>query len=191
MVDCDAEGCVSNSFSLEQCAPQPRRMVKIAMKRFPEEKVSDFKHVIYNELVENHNNGAQFVRPCRVVTEGGVKFGFQFNEKEDPDSKLPELYCGHIKKAKLQNEVQNPIFMRDLYKYYLRSCVELLGKYFEKVDKYTYMYDDEWPLFVSNEPLDEAQRRLRTMKTRARRATPYKRRRAKSMLSKPVTNFHA
>jgi len=49
----------------------------------------------------------------------------------------------------------------------MRACVELMSKYFEKKDKYTYIYD-EVPLFVANETLEEAENRLKGMKSRAR-----------------------
>jgi len=171
------DGCVvSNSIDIEpNYVPSPL-ITKIAMTPFPDDKILDFKHVIYNELVANHNNESSLVQPCHVIDNVVLRHGFRFNEKEDPEEKLPELYCGHIKKARLDLEVKTAVFVKDLYKYYLRSCLELLSKYFEKVDKFTYLYDENWPLFEANGSLDEAQRRIRNMKTRARRATPTARR---------------
>jgi len=43
-----------------------------------------------------------------------------------------------------------------------------MSKYFEKKDKYTYLYDDT-PLFVPNETLEEAELRLRGMSSRTRK----------------------
>jgi hypothetical protein len=43
-----------------------------------------------------------------------------------------------------------------------------MSKYFEKRDKYTFLYDDV-PLFVPNEGLEEAEIRLKSMKSRARK----------------------
>jgi len=50
----------------------------------------------------------------------------------------------------------------------LRASVELLSKYFEKRDKYTYLYEDV-PLFLPNGTLEQAEERIRNMKTRARK----------------------
>jgi hypothetical protein len=43
-----------------------------------------------------------------------------------------------------------------------------MSKYFEKKDKYTYLYDDT-PLFVPNESLEQAAVRIRGMATRSRK----------------------
>jgi len=142
------------------------------MESFPQEKVTDFKHIIYNLLVENHNSRDQnsFVRPCQLVDyDGEIRTGFCFNEELQPDKRLPEMYAQHIRKApKLELENQSSIFIQDLYKFYLRACVELLSKYFDKRGKYTYLYDDT-PLFVEGGSLEEAEARIKHMKTRARK----------------------
>jgi len=140
------------------------------MDRFPSEKVNDFKHVIYNMLVDNHNNPKinSFIRPCTIVEDGVIRTGFCFNEEENPDKKLPEMYAQHIRKARLDLENQQSVFIQDLYKFYLRACVELLSKYFEKRDKYTYLYEDI-PLFIPNSSLEEAEERIKNMKSRARK----------------------
>lgn len=88
---------------------------------------------------------------------------------EHPDKKLPELYAYHIRKARLDLEDQSSIFIQDLYKFYLRACLELLGKYFQKIDKYTFLYDDDTPLFVPGTSLKQAEERMRKMRTRARK----------------------
>jgi len=141
------------------------------MDAFPIEKTVDFKHVIYNLLVENNNNPnkSNFVQPCIAMEENGfIRDGFCFNEAENPEKKLPELYALHIRKARLEEEDINSVFVHDLYKFYLRASVELLSKYFEKRDKYTYLYEDV-PLFLQNGTLEEAEERIRNMKTRARK----------------------
>jgi len=140
------------------------------MESFVPEKVTDFKHVIYNLLVDNHNNPEKFsfVQPCAIKEKGITKIGFCFNEKENPDKKLPELYALHIRKARLDLEDSSSVFIQDLYKYYLRACVELLSKYFEKLDKYTYLYED-LQLFIPNGSLEEAEQRMKAMKTRSRK----------------------
>jgi len=148
-------------------AQYPQRQL---MQSFPPEKVNDFKHVIYNLLVENHNNPhkSNFIQPCTIEENNVVRTGFCFNENENPEKKLPELYAQHIRKARLEQEDISSVFVHDLYKFYLRASVELLSKYFEKRDKYTYLYEDT-PLFVPNGTLEQAEERIRNMKTRARK----------------------
>lgn len=121
-------------------------------------------------LVDHHNLPEKytFVRPCSVTDKGITKKGFCFNETEDPDKKIAEMYALHIRKSRLDLENYNSVFTRDLYKYYLRACVELLSKYFEKVDKYTYVYEDI-ELFVPYGEIDEAESRIKKMKTRGRK----------------------
>jgi len=140
------------------------------MASFPPESLQDFKHVLYNLLVENHNNpsASTFVQPCTMEEEGVIRQGFRFNSRQNPEKKLPELYAQHIRKARLDCEDHSSVFIQDLYKYYLRACVELLSKYFEKRDKYTYLYDDI-PLFMIGETLDQAEERIKTMRTRSRK----------------------
>jgi len=137
---------------------------------FPPESLQDFKHVLYNLLVEHHNNpsSSTFLQPCTLEEDGVIRHGFRCNATQNPEKKLPELYAQHIRKARLDCEDQSSVFIQDLYKYYLRACVELLSKYFEKRDKYTYLYDDI-PLFVPGESLEQAEERIKTMKTRARK----------------------
>jgi len=137
------------------------------MESFPLVKVNDFKKVIYNLLVDNHNapSSDSFVVPYAAGRRGG----FRFNPDLNPDKRLAELYALHIRKGRLDTENQNSVFIQDLYKFYLRACIELLSKYFEKIDKYTYMYDDI-PLFLANGSLADAEVRIKNMKTRARRA---------------------
>jgi len=140
------------------------------MEKFPLDKVSDFKHVIYNLLVDHHNDPAStpFVEPVTIVLDGEVRTGFRFPDPFNPDKKLPELYAQHIRRARLDLENQDSIFIQDLYKFYLRACLELLAKYFEKCDKYTFL-DDGVPLFVAGTSLKEAETRMKTMRTRARK----------------------
>lgn len=152
-------------------SPSPPRNEQMDM--FPPEKVGDFKHVIYNHLVENYNNASPdvvpFVEPVTINYEGQIRDGFRFNECQNPDKILPELYAQHIRRARLDLEDQNSVFIQDLYKFYLRACLELLGKYFEKIDKYTFLYDDGTPLFIPGAPLKDAEARIKSMRTRARK----------------------
>lgn len=136
--------------------------------------MSDLKHVIYNLLVDNYNNPSihSLVQPYTTKLNGVVRCGFAFNDRCDPDKKLAELYAQHIRKGRLEEQDYSNPFIQDLYKFYLRACVELLAKYFEKTsrDKYTFLYEeDEAPLFVPGGSLEEAEKRIRHMKTRARK----------------------
>jgi len=147
------------------------------MKGFPAEKTENFKHVIYNLLVESYNSNSAshcLVLPCTLNVSGMDRHGFKFNESLDPDKKLPELYALHIRHARLDLQDQDSVFIQDLYKFYLRYALELLGKYFEKApgnsgNKYTFLYDCDNPLFIAGEPLRVAEKRIRDMKTRARK----------------------
>jgi len=151
------------------------------MEKFTSSEIVDFKHVIYNLLVENHNDPAnnRLVVPYTredpsPSTKGRTisRTGFQFNVVLRPEKFVPELYAKHLRQAHLDNEDGSSILVQDLYKFYLRACTELMSKYFEKVDKWTYLYYlDGLPLFVPNEDLFEARNRLRKMKTRARMMT--------------------
>jgi len=154
--------------------PSPVHMEKEClrpkMEKFPLDKVSDFKHVIYNLLVDHHNDPSStpFVEPVSIMLEGEMRTGFRFPDMYNPDKKLPELYAQHIRRARLDLENQDSIFIQDLYKFYLRACLELLAKYFEKCDKYTFL-DDGVPLFVAGTSLKESETRMKTMRTRARK----------------------
>jgi len=90
------------------------------MDVFPPSGINDFKHVLYNLLVENHNSPltCSFLQPYSYVDEktGKKKEGFRFNSMENPDKKLPELYAHHIKKARLDWEDSSSVFIQDLYR---------------------------------------------------------------------------
>jgi len=160
----------SNIDVLPPPPPPPSSEKKPLMEKFPLDKVSDFKHVIYNLLVDHHNSPelVPFIEPVQIVLDGEVRSGFRFPEPYNPEKRLPELYAQHIRQARLDLENQDSIFIQDLYKFYLRAVLELLAKYFEKCDKYTFL-DDDAPLFVPNTCLKEAEARMKTMRTRARK----------------------
>jgi len=137
------------------------------MERFPLEGVNNFKHVIYNLLVDYHNthSSKSLVKPCQLKDrEGELREGFCFNESECPEKKIAELYAKYIRKTNIEIEDQSSVIIQDIYKFYLRACTELLSKYFQKVDKYTYLYDDS-PLFKPGGSLFEAEIRIKNMKS--------------------------
>lgn len=147
------------------------------MVPFPSERVDNFKHVIYNLLVEHYNgsNAKCLVSPCTVHVNGEPRCGFQFNKSADPNKSIPELYAVHARNARLDLANQDSIFIQDCYKFYLRSALELLGKYFIKstvnpaTAKYTFLYDKDVPLFIPGGSLQEADERIGAMKTRSRK----------------------
>jgi len=137
------------------------------MERFPLESVTNFKHVIYNLLVDYYNthSSKSLVKPCQFKDkEGETREGFCFNESECPEKKIAELYGKYIRKTDIEIEDQSSVIIQDIYKFYLRACTELLSKYFEKIDKYTYLYDD-LPLFKAGGSLFEAETRIKNMKS--------------------------
>jgi len=146
---------------------------KREMPKFSQDKVNDFKHVIYNLLVDGYNSGNPkncIVFPIDQESGGKVRDGFQFNEKLDTEKRIPELYGYHMRGSRLEDENQMSPFIQDLYKSYLRSALELLGKYFQKVDKYCFLYEDNLPLFVPGGTLSDAESRIKKMKSKSRKS---------------------
>eukprot|EP01119_Soliformovum_irregulare_P000624 TRINITY_DN10448_c0_g1_i1.p1 TRINITY_DN10448_c0_g1~~TRINITY_DN10448_c0_g1_i1.p1 ORF type:complete len:284 (-),score=69.58 TRINITY_DN10448_c0_g1_i1:110-961(-) len=143
------------------------------MTMFTSAQLTDFKHVIYNLLVEGFNSGwnpnTSLILELNMIVQGRRRTGFRFNPHLDPDKKMAELYAEHVKMARLDLENQTSIFIQDIYKYYLRACVELLGKYFQKVDKYRYLYKEDVPLFIVGGSLKEAEDRMRQLTSHNRK----------------------
>lgn len=121
-------------------------------------------------LVDNYNDPTKqtFVLPVRFMEEGVLRTGFKFNAAENPDKKIPELYAMHIRKSQLDKEDRSLVFVQDLYKFYYRASIELLSKYFERRDKYTFL-DEDVPLFIPGGSIQDAENRLKQIKTRARK----------------------
>lgn len=151
---------------------------RVRMEQFPREKVDNFKHVIYNLLVEHYNSDLPqhcLVSPCTVDVDGQLREGFQFNKNSNPDKGIPELYAVHARSARLDLQDPQSVFIQDCYKFYLRSALELLGKYFTKspslpaTAKYAFLYDEEVPLFIAGGSLPDATYRISHVKTRARK----------------------
>lgn len=143
----------------------------VVMEKFPPYQIVDFKHVIYNLLVDQHNNPdvPSFIVPIRIEgTDGTVRTGFRFETNQDPEKNLAKLYAKFVRKVDLERENLHSIVAQDLCKYYFRSTLELLAKYFEKKDKLTFL-DQDVPLFIAGGSLDEADLRLRNIKVRSRK----------------------
>lgn len=152
---------------------------KMFMKKFPEDQLLDLKHIVYNMLVDHYNGNASYAQPCTMEVKGVLRHGFRFvgNNDQQPEDFLPEFYALFIRNSRLDLAKFDQPLMQDLYKFYLRSFTDLLAKYFVKVDKYTFLYEGE-PLFIPGEKLAEAEERLSSMKSLAR----------KRALDKPSSN---
>jgi len=152
-----------------QMEPVPRAAHR--MKQFSAAQVSDWKHVLYNLLVESHNsdnNSGCLVCPVEVLHVGQKRQGFSFNPNLQPRKKIAELYAHHVRKETLEQQDPKSNFTEDLYKYYLRCAYQLMCKYFMKVGPFTYIYE-EVPLFIAGESLADAEDRLRNIDTKHRR----------------------
>jgi hypothetical protein len=80
----------------------------LLMESFPTEEVTDFKHLIYNLLVDyynstlqnnpNNNPAIKITSPCCITdATGKLRQGFRFMEKNNPEKRIPELYVQHLK----------------------------------------------------------------------------------------------
>jgi len=140
------------------------------MEKFPISQLVDFKHVIYNLLVDQYNDpsSTSLMISIREDKNGYVRTGFRFNVDQQPEKKLAELYAKHVRKVDLEKENLHNTVAQDLYKFYFRSSIELLAKYFEKRDKFTF-FDIDVPLFIGGEYLDDADDRLRNIRVRGRK----------------------
>lgn len=136
-------------------------------QKFPTHAISNMKYVLYNLMVDAYNNNsADGFLHCFTVKDGDVvKNGFRFNIAMDPGSRLAELYALYIRKKRLDLEDKRNAFTQDLYKYYKRSCVDMLCKYFEKKDKWTFLYMGE-ALFQPGDTLEVAQDRIKRLQVR-------------------------
>jgi len=153
----------------------PKISEKQIMDRIPSCQVTHWKHVIYNLLVDNHNDPVQskFCAPysVRFFNDQNVAYerlGFRFNLQQNPAKRLAELWAFHEKRKDLEQTNLAPVFKSDLYKFYLRACLDLLAKYFTKHDKYTFLYEDI-PLFVPNRSLEDALVRLKKLPAKSRK----------------------
>jgi len=157
------------SGDVPQMEPIPRASSR--MKSFSQAQVSDWKHVLYNLLVESHNSEdgtATLVSPVEVMHCGQRRQGFSFNPNMQPRKRIAELYAHHVRKETLSEQDPKSNFTEDLYKYYLRCAYQLMCKYFMKVGPFTYVYE-EVPLFIAGESLADAEDRLRNIDTKHRR----------------------
>jgi len=129
---------------------------------------------MYNLLVESYNNdpNESLVSFVEIQMDGQLRSGFQFNENFDPEKRIAELYSYHMRHGRLDLENQDSIFIQDLYKFYLRYALELLSKYFHRAPssfgKWVFLCD-KVALFLPGGSLQEAEDRIKKMKTRSRK----------------------
>jgi len=164
--------------SLEDISSHDDQEFRLRMEKIPmEDHIVQWKHVLYNLLVDSHNNPDNNTAFCRTFTSrkldeatGAVieRKGFSFNVKENPFKKLAELWALYLKKKDLRTSTLPEVFMADLYKSYTRSCLDLTATYFEKENKWTFLYY-EVPLFVPNESPQTAIARLRNLSSKHRK----------------------
>jgi len=136
----------------------------VPMEKFPEEKITNFKYCLYNLLVDAYNfpRSNSYIATCSVVQDGVTRHGFRITNFDVASKKLAELYSLHVRKGNLEQEDQSCILTKDLYKFYLRACFVLISKYFEKVDKVTFL-GNEVQFFVPGSSLQESEQRMKNM----------------------------
>jgi hypothetical protein len=140
---------------------------KLQMDKFDEDSITNFKQVLYNILVEQHNHPQNdpLIQQFQISDKhGNLKYGMAFNTNLFPEKALAELYSTHARRADLTKEDPSCIFIQDIYKFYYRACEQLLAKYFEKTEKYKWIYSSDLPLFVEGSTLEEADQRIKRIK---------------------------
>eukprot|EP01119_Soliformovum_irregulare_P008213 TRINITY_DN2130_c0_g1_i1.p1 TRINITY_DN2130_c0_g1~~TRINITY_DN2130_c0_g1_i1.p1 ORF type:complete len:263 (+),score=22.99 TRINITY_DN2130_c0_g1_i1:66-854(+) len=155
----------SNSSHLELTCSRSGDPEHKTMQKFLPSETADWKHVLYNLLVENHNQVDKntLLIPCQAMFKGKLCHGFHINSAIDSKKLLAELYAFHLKGIRLtETNVEEGI-----YKKYLRSALQLISKYFSNAGPGTYVYG-KVPLFVPNEAIQDAAVRLRSLDTRQR-----------------------
>jgi len=155
----------TNSVVSNSNTPTNNNTRRKKMEKFSPEKVGDFKHVVYNLLVDNYNDpqNGSFAHPIQIEEKGKIHYGFSFNPEMHPEKKIPELYAQYIRKDRLDVQDFRCVCIQDLYKFYFRAAMELLAKYFDKHGKYSFLYKDV-PLFVAEASLEEAANRIKQIK---------------------------
>eukprot|EP01117_Protostelium_nocturnum_P002970 TRINITY_DN138_c1_g1_i2.p1 TRINITY_DN138_c1_g1~~TRINITY_DN138_c1_g1_i2.p1 ORF type:complete len:377 (-),score=110.38 TRINITY_DN138_c1_g1_i2:330-1460(-) len=90
------------------------------MEKFSDVRTTDFKHVIYNLLVDNYNNSIggnsdpnfiSIVEPATIQDGGVTRYGFTFRDEAQPERILPELYSTHIRNTPLEDQNPSSIFI--------------------------------------------------------------------------------
>jgi len=137
---------------------------------FDDSSITNFKYVLYNLLAYQHNNPTQQPLIEQITTtdkKKKLRKGFRLNSKEEPEKRLAELYSKYVRKADLNTmgpgEIQASVFLQDLYKFYHRSCEQLLSKYFDKVDKYTWVHSSDKHMFEAGLSLHSSEERLKAI----------------------------
>eukprot|EP01119_Soliformovum_irregulare_P006096 TRINITY_DN17863_c0_g1_i1.p1 TRINITY_DN17863_c0_g1~~TRINITY_DN17863_c0_g1_i1.p1 ORF type:complete len:257 (+),score=10.08 TRINITY_DN17863_c0_g1_i1:49-771(+) len=158
-IKAEADWRVSNSQDTTQMQP------------FVASKTTDWKHVLYNLLVENHNAlhpKDTLLLPIEVLVNGKWRPGFRINPELQPKIAFADLYAIHIRKEPIDELSKDCPFVQDLYKFYWRSSHQLTSKYFKKVGAWMFVYEGRH-LFIPGEKLDVAKARIKEIETKQRR----------------------
>eukprot|EP01119_Soliformovum_irregulare_P003082 TRINITY_DN13383_c0_g1_i1.p1 TRINITY_DN13383_c0_g1~~TRINITY_DN13383_c0_g1_i1.p1 ORF type:complete len:217 (+),score=47.64 TRINITY_DN13383_c0_g1_i1:770-1420(+) len=153
---------------LKQEEDHPQGIAK--MTPFPADQ-TDWKKILYNLLVENHNEPSDQnpIYPLEVEVEGTLRSGFAINTKScDPKKFLAELYAARKRQGALKDLDPVAPATQALYTHYSRAADQLMSKYFDRVGKHVYAYGDT-PLFIPGGELLEAADRIKGIETKSRR----------------------
>lgn len=132
-----------------EVAPMPKkRKTSSPSYLFADDSIKNFKHVLYNLLVrkkkkrtttyffqacEHFEGKKSFVSQTIIKHQGKNRCGFVLDPDMQPENRLAELYASKIRNVDLLQEDKASPLIVDIYKFYARAAVELLGKYFIKV----------------------------------------------------------
>lgn len=69
-----------------------------AMELFEEKDSLTWKHILYNLLVEHHNNPTDesLLKPVRIEFNGKMREGFRVRQHKDSENRLTELYANYV-----------------------------------------------------------------------------------------------
>eukprot|EP01119_Soliformovum_irregulare_P016286 TRINITY_DN4693_c0_g1_i1.p1 TRINITY_DN4693_c0_g1~~TRINITY_DN4693_c0_g1_i1.p1 ORF type:complete len:182 (-),score=10.18 TRINITY_DN4693_c0_g1_i1:163-663(-) len=139
------------------------------MEPFPASEVTDWKHVLYNQMVQSFNYPElqTLVHPCHVLHQNKYELGFVINDQNNPKKRLAELFAIHNKGICLQEMGLSPGYLDDLVNYYYKCVAQIMAKYYTRIGPYTYIYD-RTPLFIAGEDLDQARERLAALASKQR-----------------------
>eukprot|EP01119_Soliformovum_irregulare_P007245 TRINITY_DN19648_c0_g1_i1.p1 TRINITY_DN19648_c0_g1~~TRINITY_DN19648_c0_g1_i1.p1 ORF type:complete len:183 (+),score=32.23 TRINITY_DN19648_c0_g1_i1:155-703(+) len=146
----------------DEASPQP-------MEMFAEWELTDWKHVMYNQMVLSYNYPERqtLIHPCDISHQGNYHLGFVINCDIDYKMELAELFAIYNKQRSLKHSNLKPNYREDLTNYYYKCVTQLMSKYFTRIGQGTYIYE-EMPLFVAGESIQDARVRLATLGTKQR-----------------------
>eukprot|EP01119_Soliformovum_irregulare_P006783 TRINITY_DN19208_c0_g1_i1.p1 TRINITY_DN19208_c0_g1~~TRINITY_DN19208_c0_g1_i1.p1 ORF type:complete len:199 (+),score=41.62 TRINITY_DN19208_c0_g1_i1:97-693(+) len=147
------------------------------MEAFSLDQVTDWKRVVYNQLVHSVNGERSCLIPIKTFIEGQEREGFEVATGWVRKKCLAELYATFARPGEsvpLAELDQSVVVVKDLYSHYYRLAEQMMAKYFIKHGN-MYLYVDH-PLFVSGESLQEGIVRLRSVETKSKNKTAKRKR---------------